>query len=70
MADPTATEALAAAGFTHRRSTDRGAPLGVHDIIDADGKVVATMKAYDVWEWLGSQRQGVVSEEPKPENNS
>ncbi len=47
----TSTEALAAAGYTHRR-TDRGG--SAHDIIDAEGATVATLKASDVWEWLRS----------------
>ena len=47
---PTATEALAAAGFIHRPS-ETGL-MGAHDIINASGAVVATLRAGDVWEWL------------------
>jgi len=48
----TGTGALAKAGYTHRESVSRGAAMGAHDIIDSAGNVVATLKCWDVWDWL------------------
>ncbi len=56
--EPTLTQALLAAGYTHR-------PGGFYskDIIRiSDGVVVGRMKASEAWEWLESHR------DIKPEN--
>lgn len=47
---PTLTEVLAARGYTHRRT--EGGPAGAHDVMDADGVVVVTGRAHEVWAWL------------------
>ena len=54
----TGTEALRLAGFTHRRPAghDPGSSVA-HEIVDASGNVVANLKAFEVWEWLATQRQ-------------
>lgn len=60
---PTATEALAAAGFVHRPAET--SLMGAHDIIDASGTVVATLRAGDVWEWLRNRATPSVGEAGK-----
>lgn len=52
--DPTATEALSAAGYTHRAIADG---YGAHEIVDASGSVVARLHAREVWAWLREQRK-------------
>ena len=57
---PTATEALAARGYTHRELTAfERATLGVRKLgaraIVRDGEIVAAIDAGEVWEWLRGQ---------------
>lgn len=52
----TGTGALAKAGYTHCRR-DGDDTYGAHDIIDAVGNVVATLKALEVWDWLANQKR-------------
>lgn len=49
--DPTASEALAAAGYTHRPIANN------HAILDGDGQVVARLKAPEVWAWLRGEQE-------------
>ena len=51
MSGPTLTEALAAAGYSHRAT---GGPA--REILRG-GQVVATLKAHEAWAWLCSQVQ-------------
>ncbi len=47
--EPSSTEALRAAGYTHRSV---GGPHERHEILDASGAVVANLHAREVWAWL------------------
>lgn len=72
MTGPTLTEALAAAGFTHRRAATY-ATTGSHDILDASGAVVFTGAAHHTWEWLHSlptgAHQSAPSHQPPPSDS-
>lgn len=59
----TAEEALAAAGYTHRPA-ERALRRGAHDVIDGDGATVATLTAFEVWDWLATQKMNGGSDDP------
>ncbi|HEU4615550.1 MAG TPA: hypothetical protein VFS15_25825, partial [Kofleriaceae bacterium] len=52
--EPTLTDALAAAGYTHRAATceEAGARTYARAIVDSEGRVVAVLRAGEAWAWL------------------
>lgn len=54
----TLTEALRAAGYTHRPPVDRRAPLSHREVVDASGRVVFTGNWEAAWAWLTAGRSG------------
>lgn len=49
--EPTLTDTLASHGYTHRRAAN-GLTTGKHDVFDTNGSLVASLTAFEAWDWI------------------